>query len=219
MPRTCSICTHLQRGEIDEALVAGMSYRSITERFSVSAGAIARHKQEHLPGHLAKAQEAAELARADNLTADLRRITKRVNLLYDACDRWLRDPDAPEQYTLEPRADDVSVIYLEPDGAAGDGEPKMVRRKAKLSRLLARLEDAGLDVQRAEWKHADPRELILKTAHRLEGQLELLGRLVGELENVVHVHTSPEWLELRSALLAALEPYPEAKRAISRVIN
>ena len=32
---------------------------------------------------------------ADALLVELRRYGERVNLLFDACDRWLRDPEDP----------------------------------------------------------------------------------------------------------------------------
>ena len=67
MPRVCTICTHPERETIDAAIVGGEPYRSITERFSVSAGAIARHKSDHLPATLAQATEAQEIAHAGDL--------------------------------------------------------------------------------------------------------------------------------------------------------
>lgn len=69
MPRVCTICTHPEREAIDAAIVGGESYRSITERFSVSAGAIARHKTDHIPATLAQATEAQEIAHAGDLLA------------------------------------------------------------------------------------------------------------------------------------------------------
>jgi hypothetical protein len=50
--------------------------------------------------------------------------------------------------------------------------------------------------------------------------LELLARLRGELDEraVVNVLLAPEWLATRAALLAALEPYIEAKIAVSTAL-
>ena len=53
------------------------------------------------------------------------------------------------------------------------------------------------------------------------GNLELLARLLGELQEGATVNvlvTSPEWLQLRTLLLAALEAYPEARRSVSEVL-
>lgn len=212
MGRTCSICTHPERVAIDKALVAGESNRAISRRFHVSKDAVARHRAEHLPATLAKAAEAQEKANALDVMRELQRIFQRANMLFDACDAWLRDPEEPSRYTLEPRAGDVMVIYLEPNG---DGRP--IRKKAPLSRLLAKIEDAGVDVERGEWKHADPRELILKTAERLQDLLQLVARLIGELDErpTVNVLVAPEWLGVRAALLEALLPFPEARASVA----
>jgi hypothetical protein len=48
------------------------------------------------------------------------------------------------------------------------------------------------------------------------GNLELLAKFLGELDErpQVNVLVSPEWLELRAVIVAALEPHPEALRAV-----
>lgn len=71
MSRTCTICAHSQRHEIDEVLLAGRGLRDIADRFSVSKSALFRHKNAHIPATLAKAQDAAEAARAEDLLGQL----------------------------------------------------------------------------------------------------------------------------------------------------
>jgi transposase-like protein len=48
------------------------------------------------------------------------------------------------------------------------------------------------------------------------GNLELLAKLLGELDErpVVNLSVSAEWVELRAVLIGALEPHPEALRAV-----
>lgn len=48
------------------------------------------------------------------------------------------------------------------------------------------------------------------------GNLELLGKLIGELQDgvTVNIHNSPEWIELRTLILVTLESYPTAKEAL-----
>ncbi len=76
MPRTCTICRHEQRQEIDEALVAGESFRSIAFRFDTSHMAVRRHKED-LSGKLVKAAERREERRADSLVDQIREDSKR----------------------------------------------------------------------------------------------------------------------------------------------
>jgi len=227
--RTCTVCSHGEREEIDRRLVAGGTFRNIAERFGTSAAALYRHKDQHLRELLARAvrheevqaatlqaqvdaQEDHEQARAINLMDELRQAVQTVHLVRAACDRYLRDPDDPTRYDVSPRAEDVQVIYVEP---GLDGKP--VRKKERLSYLLGRLEGGGVGVDRAETKYADPRDLILKTVTTLQGPLELFAKLVGDLDErpQVNVLVAPEWVQVRAAVLAALRPYPEARAAVA----
>lgn len=216
MPRTCGICAHADREAIERALVSVEPFRHIAARFRVTTQALQRHKAEHLPARLLEAAQAQEVVTATNVMAELERCFARVNLLFDACDRWLRDPDDPERYDLGPRSEDVRVVYEE---AGADGKPR--RRKERLSALLARLEaregGLGVRIESAEYKHADPRELVLKTAAQLQNQTELLAKLLGELNEApqLNLTVSAEWAVVRTALLVALAPYPEARAAVA----
>jgi len=78
MPRQCTVCTHSEREAIDHALVAGESFRNIAERFGTSVGALVRHKTDHIPAHLAKAQEAKEVTQADSLLDRLLVLSKET---------------------------------------------------------------------------------------------------------------------------------------------
>jgi hypothetical protein len=52
------------------------------------------------------------------------------------------------------------------------------------------------------------------------GNLELLAKLLGELdERPVNVLLSPEWLNLRTVIVTALEPHPEARGAVLEAIE
>ena len=54
--------------------------------------------------------------------------------------------------------------------AIADGKP--TRRKEEISVLLDRVAGSGRTAEWGETKYADPRTLVLKTAERLQGQLE-----------------------------------------------
>ena len=78
MPRVCTICTHEQRAAIDAALVAGEPNRRIAAQYSLSEAAIRRHKADHIPAALAKAQAAGDVARADDLLGQVRDLQGRT---------------------------------------------------------------------------------------------------------------------------------------------
>lgn len=101
--------------------------------------------------------------------------------------------------------------------------PRYVRRKARLADLLARVDGHELvgGVTLVEHKSADPRELILKANKELAGNLRLLGELVGRLatQGTVNFIASPEWVALRTRMLAALALYPDARLALAAAIE
>jgi hypothetical protein len=70
--------------------------------------------------------------------------------------------------------------------------------------ILGRAEEAG-DLRTA-----------LGAIREARGNLELLAKLLGELDErpVVNLNLSPEWLELRAVIVGALEPHPQALRAV-----
>ncbi len=216
---TCGVCTHAKRSEIERRIVAGESAPRIAANYrEISDDAIRRHAEKHLPALLLKAAEAKEAMSADRAIDQLERCLERVNLLFDACDRWLRDPDDSSRYEIGPRAEDVKVTYVEQKG-----DEKPVRRKRRLSELLEKVAGVAPDVRLVETRHADPRELVLAAAKRLDGHSELLARLLGQLKDSpslnVNVILSPQWVGLRTVLLHALDPYPVARLAVARAIE
>jgi hypothetical protein len=64
VPRTCSVCGHPQRPEIDQALAAQESYRDIAGRFGTSKFALQRHRHTHAPGSWSPADRLALAAEA-----------------------------------------------------------------------------------------------------------------------------------------------------------
>ena len=85
MPRVCSVCTHPDRTSIDQALVSGKPVRETSALFRVSEDALGRHKEGHVPAELAKANDAEEVAHADDLLRELRLLrAKAYSLLLTA---------------------------------------------------------------------------------------------------------------------------------------
>ena len=61
----------------------------------------------------------------------------------------------------------------------------------------------------------------LAAIREARGNLELLARLLGELQEqqVVNILISPQWVTVRAAIVAALAPYPEARLAVSERLS
>ena len=150
----CSVCVDPRRDEIERALVSGQPDTRVSASFrELSADAIRRHREAHLPARLLKAREVAEVAQADALLEQVRTLHRRALAILDASE------------------------------SAGD-----------LRTALGGIREA-------------------------RGCLELLGRLEGELEPpTVNLIVSPAFIELRSRLLRALEPFEEARRAVAAAL-
>jgi hypothetical protein len=153
--RTCTICSHPHRGDIDRALVSGESFRNIAERFGTSAAALHRHSGEHLPAKLVKAREEEDIRQALDVVKQLKAINSAsLNILEEARD---------------------------------EGEP----------------------------------DRALRAVDRIHKQVELQAKLLGELDDrpQVNVLVSPEWVQLRTTIITALEPHPQARESVLRAIG
>jgi hypothetical protein len=151
MPRNCTVCTHPDKAEIDEALVAGVSSADIAGRYrTIGERALRRHKANHLPAKLVMAHAAEEVAQADTLLDQVRDLQSRTLAILEAAE-----------------------------------ETKQHRT-------------------------------ALGAIREARSNLELLAKLLGKLDErpQVNVLVSPEWLELRAVIVTALEPHPEALRAV-----
>ncbi len=63
--------------------------------------------------------------------------------------------------------------------------------------------------------------IALSAIREVRGNLELLAKLLGELDDrpVVNILVSQEWLQLRTVLVSALEPYPDAHEDVLKALE
>ena len=59
MPRTCTICRHPERHDIETDLRAGIPYRDLARRHNISKHALSRHRANHVSLHTATGFAAA----------------------------------------------------------------------------------------------------------------------------------------------------------------
>ena len=155
MPRTCTVCSHPDRPAVDTALIAGEPYRDIARRFRVSKDAVARHKDEHLPAGMVKAQEVTDVRHAIDVVQQLKAINGVcMSVLKDARDQ-------------------------------GDGD------------------------------------LALKAVDRIQRQIELQAKLIGQLDErpVVNVLVTSEWMQVRAAIIDALAAHPAARVTVAQTLT
>ena len=84
MPRSCTVCAHAKREEIDRALVEGVSAAEIVGRYrTVGERAVRRHWSNHLPAKLVMAEKAAEVAEAGTLLDQVKGLQGRAYAILD----------------------------------------------------------------------------------------------------------------------------------------
>src|SRR5688500_7599726 len=63
-------------------------------------------------------------------------------------------------------------------------------------------------------------DLALKAVDRVQRQIELQAKLLGDLDErpQVNIHVSAEWIEIRALLVSTLAPYPAARVAVAAAL-
>jgi len=78
MPRTCTICNHPKRIDIDAAILRSEPLRNLAKQYGASSTALFRHKTDHIAKQLAKAKEVSEIASATVLLDELRELAENT---------------------------------------------------------------------------------------------------------------------------------------------
>lgn len=101
--------------------------------------------------------------------------------------------------------------------AAVETSEQADRRASLLTRIEALIDRA--EIMFAAAASEGKATQALNALKELRLQLELLGKATGELSTTptvtVNLMQSPEWLEIRGAVFAALMAYPDARAAVS----
>jgi len=99
-------------------------------------------------------------------------------------------------------------------------EVEEVARADDLLDQVRNLQTHALDILERAEKAGDLRT-ALAAISQARGNLELLGKLAGELDErpVVNLNVSSEWQELRTVIVGALEPHPAAHKAVLRALE
>ena len=84
---------------------------------------------------------------------------------------------------------------------------------------LKAINGAALSVLKKACNDGDG-ELQLKAIDRVQKQIELQAKLLGELDEspTVNITINPQWIELRAVIVQALEPFPDARQAVAKVL-
>lgn len=204
---------------LDEVRQPGANMSAISRRLGVARSTLLRFRDKHLPASVRAADaRLSRLPRVDLQVSQLERldaVSSKLDMMAEAIDRALRDPDDPTRYNLAPRAREVTVVFEETVGE------RRVQKVRKLDDLLERVEQhLGVSVVRWEVKSADLRVLLKDLAVAIKPIAELLGKTRGEIrpDQVNVLVASPDWLALRERIIGALEAHPAALAAVQEAM-
>ena len=225
--RHCKICYHAERAEIETAIIRGDSKRSISVHFGIAVTSIHRHIKNHMIDAMAETEAVKAIVVRDTAIAgeqarqngglrvmeELERCFRRVNLMFDACDEWLRDPLEPGKYFIGPRATEIDVLYTERDD---DGNVE--RCRDNLQNLLDQVNEVITGgIVLVQSRYADPREMLLKASKGLQGHMNFLARLRDQLgeRDGMDTATSEAWAQIRQVIIEELAEHPEIRIRIA----
>jgi hypothetical protein len=84
--KTCAVCNHPRRTEIDRLLVEKVSLRDIAGQNGTTRSALHRHSQ-HIPGALVAAKEAGKVADAGSLLDQVQGLVVRATGILDRAEQ------------------------------------------------------------------------------------------------------------------------------------
>lgn len=95
---------------------------------------------------------------------------------------------------------------------------KELEEIAKADSLLEQAKDLQVRTLAILERHEGKDDVLaLRAIREARNNLDLIGRVLGELDNspkVAVLVNNPDWAMVRSAIVEALEPYPEARGAV-----
>lgn len=94
MARTCTVCAHEKRAQIEAAIVARQPNRRIAAQFGLSATSIRRHTSEHISETIQHVQEAKEELHALNVTSEMAWLNQQAHLIY----KEVKDAKKPDYH-------------------------------------------------------------------------------------------------------------------------
>lgn len=222
MANTYKIDRHKKRNKIVRDIINQVPYNQIAKNYDVSEASVRRYAKGRLLENAAAVLNQGNYD-GHNLLARVEETMTYVQRMYEACDRWLEDPDDPGEYTLDPRSQELEVVFYEPGpNLDKNGRYIQVKRKANLQQLLDQINETS-DKAVISWstKTADPRTLLLNTAQTLNKQLELLGKIAGIVkdEPQVNVNVGVVIPVLIKVIEEETSEHPEIRAKILRGIN
>ena len=208
---------HPNKQLIIRDIASGMySDESIAQRYGLKdRKAVERYRNKVLP----EIMRLTSYRDADGLLAAITQNIVRVDKMLEGLEKWAVDPDDPNVFSMDPRADEIYVIYtkLFPNG----NKISRIRIKENLQDVIdssfSDFEKAGM---RLETKKADQRVVLLKAMDTMARNLQLL---ISARDALAQKNSDESYRanleELLQIIQTALRPYPEAMEALVNALS
>ena len=220
-----TIDRHPDKQLIIQDIASGMySDEKIAERYGLrDRKAVERYRNKILPEII----RLTSYRDTDSLLAAITKNIVRVDRMLEGLEKWAIDPEDQNVYAMDPRADEISVIYTKlvtqkTVNAEGKVTEKAVRIRLKenlqdvIDRCFSDYEKTGM---RLETHKADQRVVLLKAMDVMGKNLQLL---INARDVLIRKEGSDPSMagieEMLQVIQTALRPYPEAMEALVRAL-
>jgi len=210
MGRVSIIKSHKHKKAIENAVLRGVSVRSIAARYGFSEAALRRYRNKYMTDSLRKAQEKDLDLRADNLQETVRTLFKDAQEFFAAAKADLIDPETGK-VTWIPHASDVQVIYY----IQIEGSKK--RRKENLQVLIDQImKESKSTFGSFKWKYADARKEAEHYIDQSRRLVETLAKLTGEMqtEGTALIVNKTILVGIKEVIIDATKGHPKIRRQI-----
>ncbi|MDQ7822055.1 MAG: hypothetical protein RDV48_04590 [Candidatus Eremiobacteraeota bacterium] len=147
----------------------------------------------------------------------LHTITHLYTLALDSL-KWHKRKHLPELLSKAEEAKAASALAM-----AEVVQEKEAMETGQADSLMGQLKEIISRTERIYGKAEEAGDLrtALQAIKESRENLTLLGKLIGQIQDglTINLYNHPVWIDLRAVILTALEPYPEAKEALSDALS
>ena len=214
-----SIDHHPNKNQIIRDIASGMySDEVIAQRYGLKdRKAVERYRKTVLPEII----RLSSYRDSESLLAAITQNIVRVDKMLEALEKWAVDPEDQNVFAMDPRADEISVIYTKLVEVT-PGKIRMMRVKENLQDVIDRVfsESERESGMRLETHKADQRIVLLKAMSTMGKNLELL---INARDALLKKDSDDSYRasleELLEIIQKALRPYPEAMEALLNALS
>lgn len=155
----------------------------------------------------------AEINQALRNGTSLRKVARQYDLSKDAVSRHKRHVSL----TLAELKDTIDSL---PEPGTAELTATDLRQGATYLEQITALHNRASSLSEKAEKAGDFRAAI-GGVREIRGCLELMGKVLGDLPTgpMIGILYSPEWIAVRTAILRALEPFPDARDAVVQALD